>query len=107
MRRNCFALRLHWQPALALAMLLLLTLSSGSALAQGGITLERMTLDGGGGDVSGGNFLVTGTVGQADSGELEGGNFVLVGGFHMPQDLATTGEPDGFSLVMPMLFGNR
>lgn len=107
MRRNCFALRLHWQPALALAMLLLLTLSSGSVYAQGGFTLERMTIDGGGGDVSGGNFVVTGTVGQPDSGELEGGNFVLVGGFHLPQGLETTGEPDGFSLVMPLLFGSQ
>ncbi len=55
-----------------------------SALAQssgGNYTLERHTIDGGGGTSQGGNYTLTGTIGQPDAGRLEGGAYVLQGGF--------------------------
>lgn len=36
---------------------------------------------GGGGDSAGGNYRLSGTLGQPDAGVLSGGNFTLVGGF--------------------------
>ncbi len=39
------------------------------------------TIAGGGGTSSGGNYSVSGTIGQSDAGTLSGGNYTLVGGF--------------------------
>ncbi len=61
-----------------------LLLISTAALAQssgGNYSLERHTIDGGGGTSTGGNYTLTGTIGQPDAGRLEGGNYVLQGGF--------------------------
>ena len=44
--------------------------------------LSWYTIDGGGGSRStGGNFEMSGTMGQPDAGEMSGGDFTLAGGF--------------------------
>ncbi len=46
--------------------------------------IERWTIDGGGGQSSGGSFAVSGTIAQPDSDPLQpstGGNFAVTGGF--------------------------
>ncbi len=49
--------------------------------AAGGFDLTWFTVDGGGGTSSGGDFVLSGTIGQPDAGDLAGGDFVLRGGF--------------------------
>jgi hypothetical protein len=39
------------------------------------------TFDGGGGQSSGGQYVLTGTIGQPDAGYSEGGSYELLGGF--------------------------
>jgi hypothetical protein len=47
--------------------------------------LKRSTIDGGGGMFSaGGNFTVSGTIGQADAGMQSGSRFAVTGGFWIP-----------------------
>ncbi len=44
--------------------------------------IDWYTIDGGGGTSSGGNFTLSGTIGQPDAGPtMSGGNFTLTGGF--------------------------
>lgn len=66
-----------------LVCLLALLIHSAQAQTGGGYDLTWNTLEGGGMPVSaGGDFLLTGTFGQADaSAALSGGGFSLVGGF--------------------------
>jgi Dockerin type I domain len=65
----------------------------------GGYDLSWFTIDGGGGTSSGGNFTISGTIGQADagpSGGMSGGppgsQYALVGGF-WPGAAATPSIP--------------
>lgn len=44
-------------------------------------SIEWYTIDGGGGQSSGGSFILTGTIGQPDAGYLGGDNYELLGGF--------------------------
>jgi hypothetical protein len=44
-------------------------------------SINWFTVAGGGGTSSGGQFSVSGTVGQSDAGVMSGGNFTLTGGF--------------------------
>jgi hypothetical protein len=62
---------------LALGLLLL----SSAALAQGGYTLVRWTVDGGGGTSGGGGYTLGTTIGQPDPGWLAEGGYTLAGGF--------------------------
>ena len=71
-------------PLLLAALLALLLVAGGVALAQTGgpYNLEWHTFDGGGGQMSGGSYSVSGTIGQADAGALmSGGSYALQGGF--------------------------
>jgi len=43
--------------------------------------IDWFTIDGGGGTSAGGQYTLSGTIGQSDAGELTGGNYVLEGGF--------------------------
>jgi len=43
--------------------------------------LSWWTVDAGGGSSTGGNFVLTGTVGQAEPGLMNGGNYSITGGF--------------------------
>ncbi len=54
---------------------------AGAALANGAYEMPWFTVDGGGGESTGGGFALAGTVGQPDAGALSGGAYALVGGF--------------------------
>ena len=64
-------------PTLAIAALLASTV----ALAQGGYGLPWWRSSSGGGVSSGGDYTLSGTIGQAEAGELVGGGYSLAGGF--------------------------
>jgi len=61
----------------ALAMLA----ASSIACAGNTYNISWYTIDGGGGTSTGGNFSLSGTIGQPDAGTMAGGNFELRGGF--------------------------
>ena len=44
-------------------------------------SIDWYKIAGGGGTSSGGNYTVSGTIGQPDAGVMSGGNYSLVGGF--------------------------
>ena len=54
--------------------------------------IDWFTLDGGGGASAGGQYTLTGTIGQPDAGELAGGSYVLEGGF-WPGIVPQSGAP--------------
>ncbi|MEM7115129.1 MAG: hypothetical protein AAF614_22005 [Chloroflexota bacterium] len=66
---------------LFLLLLLLAATTLVGAQTGGGFDLSWATIDGGGGNSSGGNFALRGTVGQPDAGLLAAGDFSLEGGF--------------------------
>jgi hypothetical protein len=43
--------------------------------------LDWYTIDGGGGTSSGGDYSLSGTIGQPDAGGMSGGDYDLSGGF--------------------------
>jgi len=43
--------------------------------------LTWWTIDNGGGTSTGGNYMLSGTLGQPDAGVLSGGTYSLIGGF--------------------------
>jgi hypothetical protein len=57
-----------------------LLLGTSAALAQN-YSIDWYSIDGGGGTSSGGNYTLTGTIGQPDAGTSSGGNYALTGGF--------------------------
>jgi hypothetical protein len=52
-----------------------------SAGAEGAYNISQYTIDGGGGQSSGGQYSLTGTIGQPDTEYSAGGNYELLGGF--------------------------
>ena len=70
--------------ALFIALVLLAFLASGTlVLAQTGeFSLPWYTIDGGATSSHGGDFALSGTIGQPDAGTLSGGDFTLAGGFY-------------------------
>lgn len=71
-----------------------LALSFSTTRAQN-FSIDWHTLDGGGGSSVGGNFSLSGTLGQPDASPqpLTGGNFSLVGGFWSLYAVPTPGAP--------------
>jgi len=67
--------------SLAAAFSLLITLLSVVSVSAQNYRIDWFTIDGGGGTSSGGQYTLSGTIGQPDAGELKGGNYVLEGGF--------------------------
>lgn len=70
----------------ALLICALFTVDASTAIAQssgGQFTITRSTIDNGGGVSVGGQFVVTGTIGQSDASvqTASGGSFDLSGGF--------------------------
>jgi hypothetical protein len=61
----------------------LLSLTTATVLAQSGgnYDLTWSSLNGGGGEVSGGRFALISAIGQAEAGTLNGGSYTLSGGF--------------------------
>lgn len=65
-------------------LIILSVVSAGMALA-GDFELSRSTIDGGGVMRStGGDFELSGTIGQPDAGAMAGGEYELTGGFWFP-----------------------
>jgi hypothetical protein len=74
--------------------------------------LSWYTIDGGGGTSTGGDFTLSGTIGQPDAGTMSGGSFDLAGGFWssfaidvepecpIPGDLNCDGVVDGADLLI-------
>jgi hypothetical protein len=59
----------------------LLMIASASVQAAGPYEITWSTIDGGGGRSSGGSYVLTGTIGQADAAYSAGGRYELLGGF--------------------------
>ena len=75
-----------------------LTLTGAAALAQ--YSIGWFKIAGGGGTSSGGNYAVSGTIGQADAGgPLTGGNYSLTGGFWSGVTLVQNPEGPELSMV--------
>ncbi len=64
---------------LAISTMLLIVLAE--SIANGQYEISWYTIDGGGGRSSGGDFTLTGTIGQPDAAYSRGGNYELLGGF--------------------------
>ncbi len=71
----------RWAPLFV--FLALVSTTSSAGLVGGPFHITNSTVDGGGGRSTGGQFIVTGTIGQPDAGvqSLSGGAFQLTGGF--------------------------
>lgn len=63
------------------------------------LSIPWWTVDGGGGDSSGGSYTLRGTAGQPDAGRASGGDFAIVGGFWAVAPY----EQGGIELYMPMI----
>lgn len=71
-------------------LLLFVVVQAGDPPPSGGeFTLRRATIDTGGGEGTGADFLLKGTIGQHDTEVMEGADFTLRGGFWTP-----SGESD-------------
>jgi hypothetical protein len=55
--------------------------TAGTPLQAQTYSIDWFTIDGGGGTSTGGNYSVTGTIGQPDAGQMSGGPYALTGGF--------------------------
>lgn len=67
--------------AVTLTLALLLTFATVALAGSVAYELPWFTVDGGGGESTGGGYTLAGTAGQADAGALSGGGYTLVGGF--------------------------
>jgi hypothetical protein len=56
--------------------------------------VDWYTVDGGGGTSSGGDFVLSGTIGQPDAGTMAGEDYILVGGFWAGQKFCFVNLPD-------------
>lgn len=66
---------------LSAVMIVLLYVSLALGQSGGDYILDWSTIDGGGGTSSGGQYRLTGTIGQPDAAYSAGGNYELLGGF--------------------------
>ena len=74
-------MRNKWVVILASSILVLLIAAAAYAAANG-FSIDWRTVDGGGGSSQGGDYAVSGTIGQHDAGEvMSGGDYSVVGGF--------------------------
>jgi hypothetical protein len=94
----------HYLTAIT-TMLLLLALVTTIAQANGGFTLTRSTVDGGGGTLSSGEFTLTGAIGQPDAGNvLSNGSFTLSGGaFAGSGGESSGGQGGSVNIYLPLI----
>lgn len=86
---------------LLMALALLFTLTSLVSAAQNLLPLDWWTVDGGGGTSQGGDYVLTGTIGQAEaSHRMSGGDFRLAGGFWADSALAVD---TGVAIYLPFV----
>ena len=76
-----FDKRILTNMVLAVLTVCLLLLPTVLAQSGGPYVLDWSTIDGGGGRISGGQYALTGTIGQPDAAYSAGGNYELLGGF--------------------------
>jgi hypothetical protein len=101
MRHNGTSSTLGLLSALALALLLLVTLASAAGPEY---AVDWWTVDGGGGTSSGGGYALAGTAGQPDAGTpINGGGYAVTGGYW-----AGAGAiPDqGHAVYLPLVLRN-
>ena len=67
--------------ALTLLLLVAVVPAGVSAQAGDGYDLSWSTIDGGGAESRGGEYVVVGAAGQPDAGALTGGDYAVAGGF--------------------------
>ena len=78
----------------------ILALALASAVLANGFTISRSTVDGGGEMFStGGDFEMSGTIGQPDAGVLTGAGFQLTGGFWFEQPPGDCNSTGGVNLL--------
>jgi len=73
------------------ALVLVLALAT---VAFGDYKIVRSTIDGGGGRSAGGQYKLSGTIGQPDAGYSEGGKYEVLGGFWPGVPLCIVDFPD-------------
>jgi hypothetical protein len=94
--------------AILFLIFVLLCLAAGSAIwaapagPSGGLSIPWWTVDGGGNTSFGGDFALSGTLGQPDPGEMSGGNYVLNGGF-WNSATGAIGGGTGHKLYLPSI----
>ena len=64
----------------SITIMAILTLGVGVGIAQN-FTLDSSTIDGGGGESSGGPYTLSGTIGQPDTGKSSSKPYAMAGGF--------------------------
>jgi len=67
------------------------------AAPKGGLAINWWTVDGGGGQSSGGPYVLMGTAGQPDASVNVGGSYVLAGGYWTP------GITDSYEVFLPII----
>ncbi|MBX3356309.1 MAG: hypothetical protein KF724_11505 [Phycisphaeraceae bacterium] len=92
-----------------IATIALVALFGASAITAD-FTVDWATVDGGGGDSSGGGFVLAGTIGQPDVGTMSGGGYTLTGGYWAgvtaapappcPADLTGDGVVNGADIAL-------
>jgi hypothetical protein len=65
-----------------------------ASVANADYSISWHTIDGGGGTSSGGQYSITGTIGQPDASHSEGGNYQISGGFWPGGPLCFVDFPD-------------
>ena len=74
-----------WIVCAVVALVAVLVLVAGSAVAQdGGYEISWFSIHPGGGQSVGGGYALVGTAGQPEAGTLSGGPYTLAGGFVPP-----------------------
>ncbi len=84
MRRCIWDKRILKMKKLSVLLVLILSLP-----APAGYEISWHTIDGGGGVSSGGQYIVGGTIGQAEGGYSAGGGYEVLGGFWPDEPLCT------------------
>jgi hypothetical protein len=83
-------------------MAVLLTIGVAMAQTSGEYDLSWSTIDGGGGNSSGGNYMLSGTIGQPDAGTaMSGDDYRLIGGFWAAGTPAR-GQGGNFDVYLPL-----
>ena len=89
---NHMTIRKRSNVVLGAGIVLLLGGAGFAAYLGGDFDLSWYTIDGGGGGEStGGDFALAGTIGQPDAGTMSGGDFELAGGFWPGASVSTGG----------------
>ena len=77
-------MRKHWSAKLTVCAVVAaaaMWVSLAAAGGGGGLAISWFTIDGGGGESTGGGLKISGTIGQPDAGRMTGDNYVIDGGF--------------------------